>query len=137
MDFERYKMSQSTFIKYLAQQAHYLKHAAHTSCLLALGIISFLFMSHSYTLYIKTCKEKPLFLAVFMFLYEKRLSRLWHQASMLRRRQGRLMDEPQGRGFSLTHCEQEGMTSDLPIWGRTSMLLFPSKTSVGYESVRG
>ncbi len=37
------------------------------------------------------------------------------------------MNEPQGRGFSLTHWKQGGITSDLPRWGKTGLLLFPSK----------
>lgn len=44
---------------------------------------------------------------------------------------GRLMDEPH-RGFSLTRCKQGGRTSDLPRWGRTGLLLFPSKTLCGF-----
>lgn len=119
-------------------KVYYFKHTAYTSCLLALGLIflsiGFPRVTHCTS---RLAKRSNISVAVLMFPYEIRLSRKWHQGSMLRRRQRRLMDEPQGRGLSSTHCKQGGMTSNLPRWGKTGLLLFPSKPLWVSESARG
>lgn len=120
-------------------KTYYFKRAACASCLLAPGLI---FLSIGFPRVTRCisrlAKRSNISLAVLMFPREIWLSRQWHQGSTLRRRQGRLMDEPQGRGFSLTRCEQKGgRTSDLPRWRRTDLLLFPSRTSAGSGSAWG
>lgn len=74
-------------------KGYYFKHTTYASCLLALGLIflsiGFLRVTHCIS---SLPKRSNISLAVLMFPHEIRLSRQWHQGSMLRERQGGLID---------------------------------------------
>lgn len=101
LEFGRYEMCEAAH-KTSALKMCYFKHTAYASCLVALGLIflsiGFPRVAHCIS---RLAKRSNSSLAVLMLPYEIQLSRQWHQDSVLRRRQERLMDEPQDGSFSL------------------------------------
>lgn len=137
MEFGRYKKYESTH-KTSGLKTYYFKHTAYASCFVAPGLIflsiGFPTVTHCIS---RLVKRSNISLAVLMFPYEIRLSRQWHQGCVLCRRQGKLMDGPQGRGFSLTCCEQKGGNNWSAQVRKDRPASVSVKTSAGSRSAWG